>query len=150
MLIRRATKSDIPGIIEIEKVSFSSPWNEQFFLDAICSDNKYFFVDDENGDIAGYIVFEKVVDEGHITDLAVEGGHRQKGIASGLVRQVFILAGGLGIKEIFLEVRESNEAAKRLYSKFGFEGIGRRKKYYSAANEDALIMHIICNGGERG
>jgi len=141
-VIRRAAKSDIPGIIEIEKVSFSEPWDAQLFLDAIGSEDKYLFIAQIGKSITGYIVFEKVLDEGHITNLAVGRDRQRKGIATELVNTALDLAKSLKIKEIFLEVRESNEAAKKLYSKFGFEQIGRRKKYYSAANEDALILHM--------
>ena len=141
-MIRRAVKQDIPQIIEIEKVSFSDPWDKQLFLDAIDPKDKYLMVAEGGKEIEGYIVFEKVLDEGHITNLAVEAKHRKKGIAAGLVRYVLDLARGLGVKEIFLEVRESNEAAKKLYSKFGFREIGRRKGYYPKANEDALVLKL--------
>ena len=141
-MIRRAVKSDIPGIIEIEKVSFSDPWDNQLFLDAIDPKDKYLMVADLGGKIEGYIVLEKVLDEGHITNLAVGEKHRKKGVAAGLVNHVLDLAKGLGIKEIFLEVRESNEAAKKLYSKFGFREIGRRKGYYPKANEAALVLSL--------
>ena len=142
-MIRPATKSDIPGIIGIEKVSFSEPWDEKLFLDAIDSEDKYPFVAQIGKSIIGYIVFENVLDEGHITNLAVGKDHQGKGIATELVSAALDLAKSLKIKEIFLEVREPNEAARKLYSKFGFEQIGRRKKYYSAANEDALILHVV-------
>jgi len=141
-VIRRAGKQDIPSIIEIEKVSFSDPWDKKLFLDAIDSENKYLMVADLGGKIEGYIVLEKVLDEGHITDLAVGGEYRKKGVASELVNDALALARGMDIKEIFLEVRESNEAAKKLYSKFGFREIGKRKGYYPKANETALVLSL--------
>ena len=146
-MIRRATKQDIPKIVEIEKVSFSDPWDKQLFLDAIDSENKYLMVAEHGGEIEGYIVLEKVLDEGHITDLAVGGKYRKKGVASELVNDALALARGMDIKEIFLEVRETNEAAKKLYSKFGFREIGRRKGYYPKANEDALVLHTYVREG---
>ena len=141
-MIRRATKQDIPKIVEIEKVSFSDPWDKQLFLDAIDSENKYLMVAEHGGEIEGYIVLEKVLDEGHITDLAVGGKYRKMGVASELVNDALALARGMDIKEIFLEVRGSNEAAKKLYSKFGFREIGKRKGYYPKANEDALVLKL--------
>lgn len=141
-MIRRAAESDIPKIVEIEKVSFSDPWDKQLFLDAIDSEDKYLIIAEGGKEVEGYVVFEKVLDEGHITNLAVGGRHRKKGIAAGLVSYVLDLARGLGIKEIFLEVRESNEAAKSLYSKFGFRERGRRKGYYPKAGESALILSL--------
>ena len=141
-MIRRATKQDIPKIVEIEKVSFSDPWDKQLFLDAIDSENKYLMVAEHGGEIEGYIVLEKVLDEGHITDLAVGGKYRKMGVASELVNDALALARGMDIKEIFLEVRGSNEAAKKLYSKFGFREIGKRKGYYPKANETALVLSL--------
>jgi len=141
-VIRHAAKSDIPEIAEIEKVSFSDPWDKQLFLDAIDSEDKYLIIAEGGKEIEGYVVFEKVLDEGHITNLAVAAKHRKKGIATGLVSNVLDLAKHLGIKEIFLEVRESNEAAKSLYSKFGFREIGRRKGYYPKAGESALVLSL--------
>jgi len=141
-VIRRAAKSDIPKIVEIEKVSFSDPWDKQLFLDAIGPEDKYLMIAEGGKEVQGYVVFEKILNEGHITNLAVAEKHRKKGIAAGLVSYVLDLARGLGIKEIFLEVRGSNEAAMKLYSKFGFREIGRRKGYYPKANEDALVLKL--------
>lgn len=141
-MIRRAAKSDIHRIIEIEKVSFSDPWDERLFLDVIDSENKHLMIADEGGEIAGYIVFEKVLDEGHITNLAVGGEHRKKGIATGLINKVLGLAKGMNMREIFLEVRESNGAARKLYSKFGFAELGKRKGYYQGTNEDAIVLRL--------
>jgi len=141
-VIRKAAKSDIAAIIEIEKSLFSDPWDKQLFEDAIEKENKYFFVVVEAGKLAGYIIFEKVLDEGHISNLAIAKEYQKRGIGSKLVSYVLDLARQKKLKEIFLEVRESNEAAKKLYSKFGFKEVGRRKGYYSKVNEDALIFRL--------
>ena len=141
-MIRKAAKSDIAAIIEIEKSLFSDPWDIQLFEDAIEKENKYFFVVVEAGKLAGYIIFEKVLDEGHISNLAIAKEYQKRGIGSKLVSYVLDLARQKKLKEIFLEVRESNEAAKKLYSKFGFKEVGRRKGYYSKVNEDALIFRL--------
>jgi [ribosomal protein S18]-alanine N-acetyltransferase len=138
-VIRKAVASDIPAIMEIERSSFSSPWEEQLFKEAL---NKGFFVSIEGEEIAGYIVFEVISDEGHITDIAVSKKHRNKGIASELVKEIIRLAKENAVKQVFLEVRSSNEEAKKLYSKFGFSEIGKRKAYYSKTNEDALIFSL--------
>jgi ribosomal-protein-alanine N-acetyltransferase len=140
-VIRKAVRSDIPKVMEIEKSLFSDPWDERLFLDALDSEGKHFFVSMLD-DLAGYVIFEIVLDEGHITNLAVAPGRQRKGIATQLVGKVVDLAKGLKMREIFLEVRQSNEAAKGLYSKFGFREIGRRKAYYPRANEDALVLSL--------
>lgn len=146
-MIRKAAKPDLPDIIEIENASFSDPWDKGLFLDAIGSKDKHFLVDAIGGKPAGYVIFEKVFDEGHITNLAVGKGNRRQGIASRLIRSALDLARRENVREVFLEVRESNREAISLYLKFGFSEIGRRKKYYPKANEDALILHsYICKG----
>ena len=141
-MIKKATKYDIARIVEIEKDSFPDPWEEQLFRGTLDSRDKYFFVDAMGNDIAGYAIFEKVFDEGHITNLAVSKHYRRKGVATRLVNKMLDLAKGMGIKEIFLEVSESNEAARKLYSKFGFAKVSKRKGYYQGTNEDALILHL--------
>jgi ribosomal-protein-alanine N-acetyltransferase len=141
-VIRPAATSDIPGIIEIEKSSYAEPWQESLFVEALGACGKYLFVDEEHNDVAGYIVFEPVLDEGHVTNLAVSDKYRRMGIATGLLNKALDIAKGLKIGSIFLEVRESNVAAKKLYSKFGFKEIGRRKSYYHKTNEDALVLNL--------
>ncbi len=141
-MIRPAVEPDIPRIIEIERSSYADPWEESLFIEALGENGKYLFVDEERNELAGYILFEPVLDEGHITNLAVDKKYRGRGIAAELLNKVLDLAGKLNVKLIFLEVRESNVAAKKLYSKFGFKEIGRRKSYYSAANEDALVLML--------
>jgi ribosomal-protein-alanine N-acetyltransferase len=141
-VIRPAAEPDIPGIIEIERSSYADPWEESLFIEVLGAAGKYLFVDEEGNELAGYIVFEPVLDEGHITDIAVGRKYQGRGIATGLLNKVLDLAGKLNVKSIFLEVRESNAAAKKLYSKFGFKQIGRRKSYYHKANEDALVLHL--------
>lgn len=141
-MIRPAAEPDIPRIIEIERSSYADPWGESLFIEAMGGGGKHLLVDEESGELAGYIVFEQVLDEGHITDLAVDKKYRGRGIASELLNKVLDLAGELNVKSLFLEVRESNAAAKKLYSKFGFKEIGRRKRYYHKANEDALVLNL--------
>lgn len=141
-MIRKAQKSDVPGILKIENDLFPDPWDEQLFIDLLDKENKYFFVKELNGDLAGYVVFERIVDEGHITNLGVAKPYQKKGIATQLIGNIIDLAKGMKIGIIFLEVRQGNEAAKRLYSRFGFKEIGKRKAYYPKANEDALILAL--------
>jgi ribosomal-protein-alanine N-acetyltransferase len=137
-VIRKAVVSDIDAILGIEKSSFPDPWDRASFLEAIDPKDKFFFVS-ASENINGYIVLETVLDEGHITDLAVDERFRSKGIATSLMKHALETAKSLGTARVFLEVRSSNEAAKKLYEKFGFKEVGKRKKYYSKANEDALI-----------
>jgi len=143
-VIRKASKSDIPAILEIERSLFSDPWDERLFEEALASGNKAIIVSEESGIVNGYAVFEHILDEGHITDLAVAKDQQRQGIASALVDSVLEEADKLGSSKIFLEVRENNEAARKLYSKLGFREMGRRKAYYPKANEDAVTLVYIC------
>jgi [ribosomal protein S18]-alanine N-acetyltransferase len=141
-VIRPAAEPDIPRIVEIEKSSYADPWKEDLFIQALGADGKYLFVDEQKDGLSGYIVFEPVLDEGHITNLVVDKKSRGRGIAAGLLNKVLDLADELSVRSIFLEVKESNEAARKLYSKFGFKQIAKRKGYYPSANENALILRL--------
>jgi len=90
--------------------------------------------------IVGYGGFWVVVDEGHITNIAVHPEYRSKGIGSKIMEGLIELAKKNGIISMTLEVRESNIVAQHLYAKFGFRPLGRRKGYYQDNNEDAIIM----------
>ena len=127
--------------MEIEAASFAHPWQESLFIDVLSASGKYFFVNEMDGKPVGYIILETVLDEGHITDLAVDEKYRNKGIGKELIEKVMGLARELKISSIFLEVRESNEAAKALYQKLGFKQTGKRKGYYPR-NEDALAFKL--------
>jgi [ribosomal protein S18]-alanine N-acetyltransferase len=140
-VIRKAKSEDIPTVMEIETASFTHPWEKSLFIDTLSADGKYFFVYEADNKPVAYIILETVLDEGHITDLAVEANYRNKGIGKQLIEKVLSLSKELKIHSIFLEVRESNEAAKKLYQKLGFKLLGTRKGYYTK-NEDALTY--IC------
>jgi ribosomal-protein-alanine N-acetyltransferase len=89
----------------------------------------------------GYIILYSVADEAHILNIAVHPQYRGKGCASSLIKHVLdYFEEKKDVHEFFLEVREGNMGAIRLYQHFGFEMIGKRKKYYSETNEDALVM----------
>lgn len=141
-MIKKATVADVEDIVEIEAGSFPDPWDRELFLEALNSQSKNVLICLSDEDISGFIVFEKVLDEGHITDLAVKKEFRRRGIASKLISHVLDAAGKEGIKEIFLEVRDTNEAAMDLYSRFGFKKIGDRKAYYSRSGGNAVIMSL--------
>ena len=136
-MIRKAKSKDIPFVLEIEAASFAHPWEESLFIDTLSANGKYFFVYESDNKPVAYIIFETVLDEGHITDLAVGEKYRNKGIGKELIEKILFLAKELKIRSIFLEVRESNEAARKLYQKLGFKQMGKRKGYYPK-NEDAL------------
>lgn len=140
MVIDDLKESDLPEVVAIETVSFTMPWSEALFYNEIHNPGSILKVAKVNGRIAGYICANQVIDEGHILNLAVHPEFREAGIASSLVEYVIRHLRENNCRFIFLEVRISNETAKRMYEKFDFEVIGTRKNYYLSPIEDAVIM----------
>ena len=101
-------------------------------------------VAERNGKISGLIVFRIMADEAEILNLAVEASQRRQGIGWLLVQKAIAECRAAGARTIFLEVRESNEGARRLYARAGFKEGGRRPEYYREPTEDALVLqHTI-------
>ena len=131
---------DLDDVMEIEKLSFLSPWNKRFFEETLVSPISLSLVMKSDTKTIGYNILYSVADEAHILNIAVHPGSRGKGCASRLIQYILDYFDGKGVHEFFLEVREGNLSAISLYQKFGFEKIGKRKKYYTETNEDALVM----------
>ncbi len=138
MIIEPATQEDIDQIIEIEKESFKDPWTKENFEKELKLKFSHFFVCKELSEVIGYIVFWTIEDEGHIMNTAVKKEYRGKGIGKILLNHIIEFSKTKNIKQIFLEVREKNLIAKKLYSAFGFEPIQLRKNFYG--NENGILM----------
>ncbi|MDR2018046.1 MAG: ribosomal protein S18-alanine N-acetyltransferase [Syntrophobacterales bacterium] len=147
LAVRKMTQKDLSDILAIEKESFQSPWTERLFEEALLSPIAFNFVITVGNDIVGYLCLYAVEDEAHILNIAVSPLHRQKEYASMLMGIAIEELTGKGIIQYYLEVRESNSKALRLYGKFGFTAIGKRKKYYTDTNEDALVMYRTQGNG---
>ncbi|RJQ53708.1 MAG: ribosomal-protein-alanine N-acetyltransferase [Actinobacteria bacterium] len=131
----------LPEVLEIERTSFKVPWSKAAFLTELRRpETSEWRVAEEEGRVIGYGGLLCVGREGHITNLAVAGVSRRKGVARMILDELTNMAKQRGIASLTLEVRESNEAAIALYEKSGFHVVGRRKRYYPEDNEDALIM----------
>lgn len=141
IIIRLMTMDDIDDIMEIELSSFNIPWSRASFVSELIS-NKFakYIIARIGNKVVGYAGMWKVLDEGHITNIAVHPEYRQRKIGTGLVEVLLSLAQEIEISKLTLEVRRSNTVAQTLYKKFGFEALGFRKKYYADNQEDALIM----------
>ncbi len=100
----------------------------------------------KDGRVVGYVCGSRVIDEGHILDIAVHPEYRRLGIASALVSLMIERLREEECRFIYLEVRASNVNAKKMYEKFGFEVIGTRKDYYVSPVEDAVIMVLKFRG----
>jgi len=124
----------------IEHAVFSDPWSPNSLRAAVEGAAVRTFVADLGGEVAGYVVVQLVADEAEIQNLAVAPGRRRQGIGMALVRRALAEAEALGASRVFLDVRESNHAARRLYAGLGFEPIARRRGYYRRPREDAVVL----------
>ena len=142
LTIREMTEEDIPDILEIEKQSFVTPWTQRMFRETLASPISTSFVTEEDGRLLGYVMLYSVADEAHILNLAVDPAGRRRGYGTCLIEHAIGDRREKGVSDFFLEVRESNQGARNLYGKLGFKVIGRRKRYYTETNEDALVMQL--------
>lgn len=139
--IAAASEEHIDDLVELEKLCFTLPWSRQSLIDEIVyNDKAVYYCALLNGKAVGYAGMWQVLDEGYITNIAVHPEFRKSGIGSLLMEELLREAQRRGIKAVTLEVRKSNESAKAFYRKYGFEGGGTRKAYYSDNREDAIIM----------
>lgn len=128
-------------VLAIEEVSYPSPWSYYAFAYELLQNNMAHYIVALNGNtIVGYCGMWLILDEAHITNVAVHPDYRQKSIGESLMLEMIRLAVQNGSNRMTLEVRPTNTAARRLYEKLGFVESGRRKKYYTDNNEDAIIM----------
>lgn len=140
MTIESMTVDDISQVAEIERKIFSIPWSEKAFRDSMESDNTIYIVAKENNNVAGYAGMYLSFEEGNITNVAVNPLSRRKGIGEKIVRDILNRAYEKGVRDVFLEVRETNSVAIALYEKIGFKEEGIRKNFYDKPRENALIM----------
>lgn len=138
--IRTMQERDADKVAEIESRTFSQPWSRQGFLDSLELEHAVFYVAEEDERIVGYIGMYVSLDEGEITNVAVDSDARCRGIGAMLVEAMKKEAGLRGVTKIVLEVRVSNERAIRLYERNGFVRQGIRKGFYDMPKEDAYIM----------
>lgn len=138
-------------VAEIENQCFPTPWSRSSFLFEITQNNFAYYIVALSGDmVVGYSGMWIIMDEAHITNLAVHPGCRKKNIGRNLMLKMIRRSGIIGINRMTLEVRPSNTAARRLYESLGFEERGLRKLYYIDTNEDAIIMwnDNLAGGGQ--
>ena len=138
--IRRAEEHHIPQILDIEGESFGQPWLEGGFIRELDHEDTFFTVAFSGEAVLGYCILHQCGEEAELYKIAVDRRARRCGVADRLMASAVDYASIVGIKRIFLEVRESNAAAVALYEKHGFRCIGRRHGYYDRPREDAVIM----------
>lgn len=131
----------LPDIQAIEQRSFCAPWSYSAFLSELMdNDNAFYLVAQHREAAVGYVGVWIILDEGHITNVAVDPRYRGRGIGSRLLDAVTEVARQQGVTRMTLEVRVSNTPAQQLYKRLGYRVSGMRKRYYRDNNEDALIM----------
>ncbi|MBI5252111.1 MAG: ribosomal protein S18-alanine N-acetyltransferase [Desulfomonile tiedjei] len=131
---------DLNSVLEIEKVSFPTPWSENMFLEEMQHRHSRLTVFRSRGEIVGYMCFWEVLDEAHLLNIAVHPKERGHGYGSQIMAYLEKVCLQDGLKRIILEVARRNSMARSLYRKYGFNSIGFRKKYYTAVEDDAIVM----------
>ena len=141
ILLRPMGLPDMDDVQEIEKGCFSVPWSRESFEKEI-AENKCarYLVAEREGRVIAYAGMWLVIDEAHVTNIAVHPAYRGKGYGERVTRALMGMASKLGMTWMTLEVRRSNLVAQSLYRKLGFIDVGYRKRYYEDNQEDALIM----------
>ena len=142
IFISKMEASDIEKVIEIEAEAYGNHhWSKSAFYDEMNNNlAKYYVAKTPNGELVGYAGTWHIIDEGHITTIAVKNSHKRKHIGEAIIIKILEDCYKAEIKYLTLEVRVSNDAAIALYNKYGFNSLGTRKGYYQDNNEDALIM----------
>jgi [ribosomal protein S18]-alanine N-acetyltransferase len=140
---RLAKVSDIDDILGIEQSSFTVPWSrEAFYREIVENQFAYYLVMEDHFQPIGYCGIWLVMDEAHVTNIAILPSYRGRKLGEQLMKEAMILAKRHGAATMTLEARVSNHVAQNLYKKLGFEAGGIRKNYYSDNGEDALVMWV--------
>jgi ribosomal-protein-alanine N-acetyltransferase len=140
--IRRMRDADLPRVLEIENVSFSTPWKETTFTGLMRRTDTDLYVAELDGTVVGYTACWTVIDQSELGNVAVAEEARGRGVGGALVDTVVERVKERGAREVFLEVRESNLTAQAIYRERGFQVVGRRRSYYAKPTEDALVMRL--------
>lgn len=149
IITRSMEESDLDQIMIIEGESFTTPWSKESFILEI-TDNKLakYIIAELDGKVVGYGGIWLILDEGHITNIAVGRDYRGKGVGNKVMEALINYCKEKEIRNMTLEVRESNIIAQNLYKKYGFLEYGIRPNYYSDDHEDAVIMWKTIEEGE--
>ena len=140
-IVRPMHIDDLQNILEVERASFATPWSLDAFK-AELKDNEYarYLCLELEGQVIGYMGLWFILDEGHITNIAITPNHRGQHWGEFLMRSVMEKMVEQGMERMTLEVRVSNRPAQSLYQRLGFAIAGIRKGYYADTGEDAMIM----------
>ena len=143
-VLRRMTLSDVPAVHRLEEAIFSMPWSEKDFVYEM-TENKVarYLVIEEAGEIIAFAGAHIILDQAHVTNIAVRQDCRGRGLGRMITRALMQYASNLGAEYLTLEVRQSNATAQNLYKSLGFVKVNVRKRYYEDTGEDAWLM--VCD-----
>ena len=143
-VLRRMTISDVAAVHRLEEAIFSMPWSEKDFVYEM-TENKVarYLVIEEAGEIIAFAGAHIILDQAHVTNIAVRQDCRGRGLGRMITRALMQYASNLGAEYLTLEVRQSNATAQNLYNSLGFVKVNVRKRYYEDTGEDAWLM--VCD-----
>ena len=140
-IIRRMTLADVDQVVAIEAATFAMPWSKESFQQELTRNvAARYLVAELGGKVIGYAGAWVILDESHITNIAISEAYRGHGYGRKLTEALMQYLSNLGAAYATLEVRRSNERAQNLYKSLGYVGVGWRKRYYEDNREDALLM----------
>ncbi|MBH1433639.1 ribosomal protein S18-alanine N-acetyltransferase [Stenotrophomonas maltophilia] len=147
--LRALRESDLNAVMAIEVRGYPFPWTRGIFVDCLRAGYPGLAME-RDGQLIGYGVLSIAADEAHVLNICIDPLAQSRGLGRQLLRALVQLASGRGAQRVFLEVRPSNTPALALYHSEGFNEIGRRPRYYPAAQgrEDALVMAIELVDGD--
>lgn len=139
--MRLMTGADLAAVEAIERAVYTHPWTRGNFADSLAAGYQC-WVMARDGEVAGYAVTMVAADEAHLLNLSIAAPLQRRGLGGELLEFTLQLARDCGARTVYLEVRESNSAARTLYARHGFAEIGIRRGYYPAhaGREDAVTM----------
>ena len=142
-------EQDVDAVLAIAAASpEAAAWNRQVYEQILAHQGGSFcLIAEQEGGVVGFVCFRVVSEDAELLNLAVQPSSRRQGVGAHLVKQTLQEVGGMGAKRIFLEVREANHPALRLYEHLGFELVGRRRGYYTNPPADALLLEKRLGNG---
>jgi ribosomal-protein-alanine N-acetyltransferase len=143
--IRAATAADLPAMMKLEKrATTAAHWSAERYEALFRSSDpeRVALILEEEAELRGFVIARGVADEWEIENIAVAGSARRRGLGTRLVGEFLDLARSKGAAAVFLEVRESNRAARALYEKWAFLESGSRRAYYGDPEEDAILYRL--------
>ena len=149
ILVVPMSSRHLDGVMAIERAVFPAPWSRSLYAEELSiPDTRIYLVVLDSGRVVGYIGIMLVIDEAHVTTIAVTSEHQGRSLGKLLLYHGLVQAISLGARSATLEVRVSNRTAQALYHRFGFAPAGIRKNYYAEINEDGLVMWSHELGGD--